>query len=195
MDFYDVVERRRSIRSFAPTPVPDDVVARALKAAQRSPSPLNSQPWRFIVLNGQARDTICSIVAGSSRLLEDLLPLVDPAVIEQAVRFFSDLGGAPTVIVVTLPRFTADYDRKVALLAVGGAVNVLQHALAAEGVGSVCVTSAVWVEERIRTDLGLENDEFATVIPIGYPAAPPATPVEREDKVLRLDVWPRAAES
>jgi nitroreductase len=49
-DFYDIVNSRRSIRSFLPEPVPGEVLDRCLDAALRAPSSSNLQPWRFIVL-------------------------------------------------------------------------------------------------------------------------------------------------
>ncbi len=48
--FYEAVETRRSVRSFLPDPVPQDVLDRALDAALKAPSSSNLQPWRFIVL-------------------------------------------------------------------------------------------------------------------------------------------------
>ena len=49
-DFHEVVNTRRSIRSFLPDPVPEDVLDRCLDAALRAPSSSNLQPWRFIAL-------------------------------------------------------------------------------------------------------------------------------------------------
>lgn len=52
--FYDVVESRRSIRSFLSEPVPDDVLDRCLDAARKAPSSSNLQPWRFVVVKSAA---------------------------------------------------------------------------------------------------------------------------------------------
>jgi len=190
MDFYEAVRRRQSVRSFSPNPVPLEVLTRALTAAGRAPSPLNSQPWRFTVLEGQARGKLGSLLAGSSRLLEDLFPLLTPEHLEAAARFLSDLGGAPQVIVLTVPRFEDDYDRDTARLAAGAAMVILELALAVEGVGSVSVTSARWVEDRLLTDLGLADQEVATIIPVGYPSAEPPVRERRNDLVRWLSLWP-----
>jgi nitroreductase len=190
MDFYQAVAARRSVRSFLPTPVPDDAVDRALAAAQLSPSPLNSQPWRFIVLTGGARERLCAHVAGSTRLLEDLFPLLLPDRIAHAAAFLSDLGGAPLVVVITYPAQPNEYDHKTALLAVGAAAATLQLAFAAEGLGSVCVTSAVWVEDRIRDDLGLGDEQLATIIPVGYLNGELTARPPRRDTVQHHEEWP-----
>ena len=191
LDFYDVVMKRRSVRSFAPTTLPADAVDRVLDAAKMAPSQMNMQPWRFLVLEGQARDRLCSVVSASTRLLKDTFPFIGPEALETAARFLSDLGGAPLVVVVTYPRSTSEYDLKVTLLAVGGAVMLLQSAAAAEGMGSVCITCAEWVEEAIRRDLGFEDERLAAIVPIGYPLGDQGEQPPREEKSVRLSTWPQ----
>lgn len=43
------VAARRSLRAFAPDPVPDDELALLFEAARWAPSSGNGQPWRFVV--------------------------------------------------------------------------------------------------------------------------------------------------
>jgi len=54
MDFYDVVRTRRSIRSYKPDPVPEDVLKRVLEAVRIAPSGSNRQPWKFIIVKDEA---------------------------------------------------------------------------------------------------------------------------------------------
>lgn len=190
MDFFDAVAGRRSIRSYSPIPPPPESLARALDAASLAPSQMNEQPWRFIVVEGEARDRLCSLVAASTRMLRDMFPLFDAESLAMGARFLSDLGGAPTVIVVTYPSAESDYDQKVNLIAVGGAILLLQVALRAEGLGSVCITCAEWVEDAIRRDLGYENERLAAIIPMGFPDGDPGEQPPREDKTVHLREWP-----
>jgi nitroreductase len=44
------LRRRRSVRDFAPDPVPLDLVDAAIEAATTAPSGANRQPWRFAVV-------------------------------------------------------------------------------------------------------------------------------------------------
>ena len=53
MDFYEVIRTRRSIRSYKPDPVPDEVLMRVLEAARISPSGSNRQPWKFIIVKDE----------------------------------------------------------------------------------------------------------------------------------------------
>ena len=41
---------RRTVRDFAPDPVPEELVANAVAAAATAPSGANRQPWRFVVV-------------------------------------------------------------------------------------------------------------------------------------------------
>lgn len=70
-----LIAQRRSIRAFAPTPVPDEVLMRLLEAARWAPSSRNAQPWHFIVVR---RDDVDSH-AGVSATLTGRNPLWAPA--------------------------------------------------------------------------------------------------------------------
>jgi nitroreductase len=49
--FLDTMLRRRSIRDFATTPVPFELIENAVRAAARAPSGANQQPWTFVVVS------------------------------------------------------------------------------------------------------------------------------------------------
>lgn len=46
--------RRRTVRDFAPTPLPEGVVEDCLRAAGTAPSGANLQPWHFVVVTDAA---------------------------------------------------------------------------------------------------------------------------------------------
>ena len=52
MDIIETINKRRSIRSFKPEPVPPGVLTKIVEGALRSPSASNSQPWEFAVVSG-----------------------------------------------------------------------------------------------------------------------------------------------
>ena len=59
MDLFAIIRDRRSCRSFLPEPVPEENVMKILEAASWAPSPLNGQPWEFIVVtNDEVREEI-----------------------------------------------------------------------------------------------------------------------------------------
>jgi nitroreductase len=53
MDLFEAIKGRRSCRNFSPDPVDEQTVEKILDAAIWAPSPLNSQPWQFIVITSQ----------------------------------------------------------------------------------------------------------------------------------------------
>ncbi len=54
MDLFSAIETRTSCREFLGDPIDRQTIQRILAAGARAPSPLNAQPWRFMVITGQA---------------------------------------------------------------------------------------------------------------------------------------------
>ncbi|MBI4912388.1 MAG: nitroreductase family protein [Acidobacteria bacterium] len=53
-EFFEAVERRRTVREFLPDPVPEEVLRRCLEAALLAPSSSNLQPWEFVLIQNPA---------------------------------------------------------------------------------------------------------------------------------------------
>ena len=61
MDLFTAMKGRRSCRNFLPEQVDEATIEKILEAATWAPSPLNSQPWEFIVVtNKEAKEKIFS---------------------------------------------------------------------------------------------------------------------------------------
>ena len=61
MDVFTAIQERRSCRNFAPEPISDDTIEKILEAATWAPSPLNMQPWEFIVVtNTEVKEKLFS---------------------------------------------------------------------------------------------------------------------------------------
>lgn len=64
MDIQDVFEKRRSVRKFKSTPVPDSLIRKILQAASLAPTARNLQPWEFVVVRDEERKkTLAEIVS------------------------------------------------------------------------------------------------------------------------------------
>ena len=50
LDVFEVIQRRKSVRSYEPTPVPVEKLRKVLEAARLAPSAGNVQPWQFILV-------------------------------------------------------------------------------------------------------------------------------------------------
>ena len=53
MDIFTAIKERRSCRKFSPESISEKVIEKILEAATWAPSPLNTQPWEFIVVSNQ----------------------------------------------------------------------------------------------------------------------------------------------
>lgn len=53
MDIYEIIQKRRSVRSYKPDPVPDEKLNKILEAARLAPSAANRQPVYFIVIKNK----------------------------------------------------------------------------------------------------------------------------------------------
>jgi len=57
LDIFDTIRQRKSLRSYASTPVSEEVLVRILEAARLAPSAVNFQPWHFVVVEDQRKRT------------------------------------------------------------------------------------------------------------------------------------------
>jgi nitroreductase len=55
MDLFTAMESRRSCRSFLEEPVDSETIEKIIQAAVWAPSPLNTQPWQFIVITSDEK--------------------------------------------------------------------------------------------------------------------------------------------
>jgi len=58
MDIIEAVTKRKSIRGYKPDPVPKHVLEQILELASHAPSAMNTQPWEFTVLTGEALEKV-----------------------------------------------------------------------------------------------------------------------------------------
>ncbi len=58
MNAIDCLKTRRSIRSYRPDPVPQNLLDDILDCARLAPSGANRQSWRFVVLRGAGKDAL-----------------------------------------------------------------------------------------------------------------------------------------
>ncbi|MBE9594062.1 MAG: nitroreductase family protein, partial [Proteobacteria bacterium] len=50
MDVFEAIKERRSYRNFLPDSISEEAIEKILEAAIWAPSPLNTQPWEFVII-------------------------------------------------------------------------------------------------------------------------------------------------
>ena len=154
MDFYDVIQTRRSVRSYKGDPIPADVLRRVLDAAHLAPSANNIQPWTFIVVKDAAmRKKIAEVSFAQSFIAE-----------------------APVVIVCCGRRYHDSYSwiaDNMYIVDVTIAVDHLTLAARNEGLGTCWI--GAFDRDAVKRLLNIPKDHDPVMLtPVGYPASPGA---------------------
>ncbi|WP_296814375.1 nitroreductase [Brevundimonas sp.] len=167
-DFLDRLARRRSAPAqslAAPGPAADQL-ARILEVAARTPDHGKLFPWRFVIIEGEAK----------SRLVAALRPLAegqaDPA---KAANVLAKLANPPvSVLVVSRPVEGHKVPVWEQQLSAGAVCMNLSHAAAAFGFSASWITDWYSYDPAARPLLGLEaGEQVAGFVHLGTLAEPP----------------------
>jgi dehydro coenzyme F420 reductase / coenzyme F420-0:L-glutamate ligase / coenzyme F420-1:gamma-L-glutamate ligase len=188
---------RRSVRRFAPTQVPPELVKEAVADALTAPAPHHTRPVRFVWLR-TAQRRIALLDRMKERWRADLLlDGKSPQAIDARVARGQILYDAPELVIPFLVPDGAhsypDAERTAAehtmfTVAVGAAVQGLLVALAVRGLGSCWVGSTIFAADLVVDELGLPADwEPLGAIAIGYPdePMPPRDPAPADDLLVQ----------
>ena len=176
--FLETIRLRRTVRDFAPDPIPDEVIVACIEAAALAPSGANQQPWKFVVVKDPAVKARIREAAEKEeyenyhgRMPDDWLRALAPLQTDWNKPF---LEIAPLLIVV----FKEDYGvhaegRHVTHYyvneSVGIACGFLLAALNAAGLATLTHTPSPM--GFLREILGRpKNEKPYLLIPVGYPA-------------------------
>jgi len=181
------IARRRSVRVFEGRPVPPELLAALITAANQAPSAHNSQSWRFLVLGPERKRELAAFV--SARSAE--FPRPTNVLLRMGAR---TIASAPAVIAVAntgeLMRHGAelfpiagehnrDFFRTMEIQGSAAAVQNLLLAATALGLGAVWLGILYLMKDEVLALLGEPQGEFMAVIPVGYGAAPAKSPKKR----------------
>jgi F420 biosynthesis protein FbiB-like protein len=193
------IEARRSIRAFAPDPVPRPLLDDLVEAACLAPAPHHSRPWRWSVIDTPAAKV--ALAEGMGARWEDDLAAdgTDPRRIAELVDASRrKLTGAPALLLGCLTwegldrypdaaRQRAEWG--MAVLSLGAAVENLMLAAAAAGLASCWVAAPIFCPDEARASLDLPDAwSPQALVLVGHPDpsyTPPARPPVPLDE-LRL---------
>ena len=195
-EFYRLIESRKSIRKYKKDLPSKEVIERLLSAAFHAPSGKNRQNWRFFVVTGKKRDAYLKHSQRSWEGIKELLQTrLKPSLYEFTERFFYTLGDAP-VIIFAYSQNTAEERYHTSVGSVYMAVQNLNLACVAEGLGCCTMGAPLEIKEEVDRFLGVTEREdykrgeleLLCAVVLGYPAHdPPKAPRQTEDRVHWLE--------
>ncbi|MBQ8604881.1 MAG: nitroreductase [Oscillospiraceae bacterium] len=162
MELAKAIENRRSIRKYKDLPVTEEQVREILCAASLAPSWTNSQPSRYYVAMGEARNAVAEMLPDFNK---------------------NNVKNAPVLIVTTVVRGTSGYNKDGTarthlddgFLHFDNGLRVQNICLKALDMGLGSLIMGVYDEKAIRKYFEIpETQEIVCVLSIGYPDIEPA---------------------
>jgi nitroreductase len=169
MDFFDVINERRSVRHFQDAPVAREEIEIILKAGVAAPSAGNVQPWRFVVVESEEARTRLGGAHGQRWA-----------------------AVAPITIVVCVdprPSRSRYGDRGALLYSIQDSSAAIQNmllAVVARGLSSCWI--GAFDEDAVRGALGIKKPITpVAILPIGYSAQ--ASGKQARRPLSEVSVW------
>ena len=183
MELTDVMKARRSCRAFETTALPDEQIEAIVDAGRWAPSPLNLQPWEFIVVTDSEMKRRIRQIGEEARQ-----KVIDGGGPGWAKKYSMDfLEQAPVLIVVVsdprkggLGGFFGQPQG--AMQAACACVQNMMLAAADLGLGSLWFT--FFNPETVRALLNVPVEkEVVAVLPIGRPQQVPEPPPRKAPRM------------
>jgi nitroreductase len=164
-----VIRSRRTVKRFAPEPVPRHLLVSLLDAAVWAPNHKLTEPWRFYLLDGESRTRVGEIAATISRAKAK--PQADTADIEHgAAQVLKTWAEVPTLLYVTM---ISDANPEIDEENYGAVCCAIQNfMLLAHAAGLVTSWNSGTVAQSpaLRDFVGAhETERMVGLIRVGYP--------------------------
>ncbi len=193
LDVPTAIANRRSIKSFASDPIPDDLLKQLVDLTVAAPSSWNLQDWRIVLVQSEEKKkALCEAAFNQEMITQAPVTFVfaaapyawkDEETMEKIYSEALERGawseGTVNYFKKTIPQFQENLGAKNREFAVKDAmIAATQLTLAAESLGlSTCFMNG-WVEDKVMSVIGAEGTDLAiaVVVPVGYKAEPRDNP-------------------
>ncbi|MGZ8398450.1 MAG: nitroreductase family protein [Gemmatimonadales bacterium] len=186
MDAISAINQRTSVRRFRSDPVPRQIIEQLLDCAVRAPNHKLTEPWRFTVLTGSAKDRFAEIRA--KHRLKRYSDPATPEALAGADKVRRESRKAPVYIVAMAAVNPDEITREEDYAAVMMAVANLMIAAESLGLGTFLKSGGVMQDPELL-ELAEVPDKFRVVglISLGYPAE--RDPPRRRKPAAELTRW------
>ena len=150
MDILKIIKTRRSIREFKSKDVSEAIIDQILEAGRWAPSGLNNQPWKFMVLKKEAKDSLAA-----------------------CTKYSHIVNSADKLILVFFDKKDS-YNRDKDLMAIGACIENMLISIHSSGLGACwlgeILNQKAQVHKLLKTP---KNLELVAVLALGYPLDSP----------------------
>jgi nitroreductase len=184
----DAIKKRRAIRAYESKPVPREILDAIIEAGNEAPSAMNSQPWRFVVVqDAAARKKLLAAAMPKAKSITEKVKDIDPERYEAIKKRYAELPdpvyySAPAIVFVIGRGMYADHSCPLAC------ENMMLAAYSL-GIGSCWVGFGAMVTDdpEVRGLLELQEGEaiYGPIL-LGYPKAHPPRPPKKDPTVKWL---------
>jgi nitroreductase len=181
----ETIKTRRSVRSYDSKEIPRELLNAIIEAGNEAPSAMNSQPWRFVVVQEVAakRKLLGAAMPNAKKITEGVKD-IDPERYESIKKRYAEMPdpiyySAPSVVFVIGSGRYAAHSCPLAC----ENMMLAAHSL---GLGSCWVGFGAMVTDdpEVRDLLELQEEEaiFGPIL-LGYPKGTTNRPLKKEPKV------------
>lgn len=174
---------RRSIRKYKNTAVPRSMLEEILQAGALAPSSKNRQPWRFIVVSGEAKEVMLSAMSrGLERERREPLLPQSAGHLGGAEHTLQIMRQAPAVIFVVNTEGLSLHcplnpEERISEIcnaqSIGAAIENMTLTACELGLGSLWICDTYFAYEELSGFLDTDGELFATLA-VGYPEENPS---------------------
>ncbi|MFA4885357.1 MAG: nitroreductase family protein [Desulfotomaculaceae bacterium] len=198
MNLSEIIRDRRSIRKYQDREIPREILSEILEDALWAPSGMNRQNWNIYVVKGEEKSKLLDAVAQAGEIFKPTLEkLFKEKMVNITMQFFKDLGGAPVVLLVYMPKLTyeirpdmsslekyqIEHNRFTNMLSAAALIQNMLLLAWDRGLGTCWMTAPKNAEDQINKAMGIADQELVALIPIGYPDQSPPAPPRKADKI------------
>lgn len=207
MNAFDAISQRHRVLRFKPESVDRALIQRVLQAAVAAPSPANTQPWEFIVVDdpAKARQVAEYLVETQAEFVFRQLLETPEAFIEHLLHLYDKFYNVPCFIILCRHQRTElantqfkDTVRDWDLCSLGAAMANLMTAATELGLGTRWFGNPMMNPKPLGKMLGIPKDvEIIAVTPLGYheeqPKERPVQPIKAHTDFQRGEKYKLAA--
>ena len=164
MNVEEAIERRFSCRHFSDRKIPDEEIMNIINAARLAPSAHNRQNWAFMILKGEEKNHLSSI----------MLSLFDgdyshfPAFCKTSKVSAKVIENASHAILCLKKK--DDMWNTEDLLSIGAAIENMLLEATSKGFAALWIRDTFYTEDKIKEAFNIEEYDLVSVIALGYPA-------------------------